>query len=292
LIALLTLLSSGQEPKKVDAEQIAILDDKRINESSGLACGLRDPSIFWTHNDSGGEPCVFALDRQGRALAKIRIREAANFDWEDMASGPDAEGKPTLFVGDIGDNYKVRPSVQIYQISEPALPADPAKEAESEKPHIWHLTYPDHPHNAESLLVHPKTGRIFIVTKTDDGRCAIYACPQKLVADKAMVLEKIADLDFPPTPRTGKRPKDASQTTAASFSRDGSHLVIATYSRLHEWEIAAEEPLSVALKRPARILVPPLIPQMEAVCYDADGNYLWFTSERLPAPLWRMKVTR
>lgn len=282
---------NAQDTLHEEGEQIAILEDKRIHESSGIALGLRDPSIFWTLNDSGGEPCIFAVDHQGKTRAKVRIPDAANFDWEDLASGRDAAGKPCVFVGDIGDNFQLRPTVQIYQIEEPVLPpaADAGKEIESSKPQIWRFTYPDGPRNAESLLVHPITGRLYIVSKSETGHSALYAFPQPLVKDPPMMLEKVIELEFPATARMGKRPKDASQVTAACFAPDGRRIVVATYSYLHEWPIGEGEALSDALARPAVVIKPVLLAQLEAICYDADGRSLWLTSERLPTPLLQIR---
>jgi hypothetical protein len=263
-----------------------VLEDKRIGESSGLALGLRDPSIFWTMNDSGGEPCLFAIDHKGKTRAKVRVRGAANFDWEGLASA-----KGCVFIGDIGDNLKVRPTVQIYQIEEPVLPppAEAAHEVESAKPQVWHLSYPDGPHNAEGLLVHPVTGRLYIITKREDGRSVLYAAPEELRKDKAMVMEQVVQLSFPPKIRVGKRPKDASQVTAAEFSPDGRRLVVATYSYLNEWAMAADEPLAQALARPPVVIMPILLSGVEAACYDADSHSIWLTSEALPTPLVRIR---
>lgn len=285
----LALGSLAQEIEKATAERVAVLEDKRINESSGLAQSQRDPLIFWTHNDSGSEPCVFAINRDGKTLAKVRLPHAVNFDWEDMASAKDASGQPLLFIGDIGDNLNLRPSIQVYQIAEPALPATADKETISAEPKVWHGSYPDGHHNAEALLVHPKTLRIYVVTKTADGHCAMYAFPEVLAEGKPMILAKITDLHFPPRNHLGKRPQDACETTAGCFSPDGGRLSIATYSFIHEWHVTPGESLKATLQNEAHLIEPPLAPQMESLCYDADGETLWFTSERLPTPLYRIK---
>ena len=44
------------------SETVTTLVDTRIKESSGLARSMRHEGIFWTMNNSGGEPCVFAID--------------------------------------------------------------------------------------------------------------------------------------------------------------------------------------------------------------------------------------
>lgn len=280
--------AQAAEPPPVTGSRVATLEDKRINESSGLALSARDPKFFWTHNDSGGEPCVFAISRQGRTLAKVRVRNAVNFDWEDIASGTDADGRPVLFVGDIGDNLHARPTVQVYQIPEPPLPKDPKHEVESEPALIYHAAYPKGRLNAESLLYHPITRRLYILSKDEAGRSALYLFPEKLDTQRMMILEKVVDVFFPPVPRKGKRLQDASETTAACFSPNGTRLAVATYSYIYEWQIGPKETLAEALQKPGRMITPPPSAQMEALCYDADGRTLWFTTERLPTGLFRI----
>ena len=295
LLLLLGLCLSAAAQEKnaaipASAERVTQLADQRINESSGLARSQRHPGVFWTLNDSGGEPCVFAIDTTGHTRAKVRLPHAVNFDWEDIASATDADGQPQLYIADIGDNLKVRPIIQVYQIPEPALPAEhPDKEILSPEPRVWRALYPKKRHNAETLLVHPHTRRLYLVTKDDDGENTLYAFPETLTEGENMVLEKIVDIDFTAHDRLGKRPKDALLTTAGDISPDGRRLAISTYSHIHEWQLPTGDSLKDALGKPARLIEPPLTPQMEALCYDADSHTLWFTSERLPTPLYRLK---
>jgi len=295
LLLLLGLCLSAAAQEKnaaipASTERVTQLADQRINESSGLARSQRHPGVFWTLNDSGGEPCVFAIDTTGHTRAKVRLPHAVNFDWEDIASATDADGQPQLYIADIGDNLKVRPIIQVYQIPEPAIPAEHLdKEILSPEPRVWRALYPKKRHNAETLLVHPHTGRLYLVTKDDDGENTLYAFPETLTEGENMLLEKIVDIDFPSRPRLGKRPKDAELTTAGDISPDGRRLAISTYSYIHEWQLPSGQSLKDALKKPARLIEPPLTPQMEALCYDADSQTLWFTSERLPTPLYRLK---
>lgn len=292
LFSLAAIAQEGITPSK--SETVATLTDTRIKESSGLARSLRHDGIFWTHNDSGGEPCVFAIDLQGRTRAKVRLREAVNFDWEDMTSGLDEQGAPCLFVGDIGDNLFIRRSVQVYRILEPNIAPEgqPAAETISPQPQVWHVSYPNGSQNAESLLIHPKTGRLHILTKSNEGQSALYAFPTVLTQKKGepLILEKITDITFTGEERTGKRHIDDRMCTGAAFAPDGRHLVAATYSSLYEWTLPEDKTLAEALaQKPARIL-PELVRQLEAVCYGADSRTLWITSEHLPTPL--IRITR
>lgn len=299
----LAVFADGQETMiPSQSEVVARLADTRIKESSGLARSSRHEGIFWTMNDSGGEPCVFAIDLKGRTRAKVRVADAVNFDWEDIASGLDENNQPVLYVGDIGDNFHVRPTVQIYRIPEPKIAAEGVIVAEtvSAASVHWHVTYPGGPQNAEALLVHPKTRRIHVLTKSADGRSGLYAFPEGRdvlgLADtgsenhkKPVLLEKLADLTFSGHQRTGKRPSDDLQCTGAAFSPDGTHMVASTYSSLYEWQLLGGKSMAEALAlRPLR-LVPDLLRQLEAVTYDADGSTLWLTSEHLPTPLVRVK---
>lgn len=281
-----------EKPVLSKSERVAILEDKRIKESSGVCLSGRDPSIFWTLNDSGGEPCVFAFDRSGKTRAKVRLRDAANFDWEDLALGKDEKGEPALFVADIGDNFQMRPTIQVYQIPEPAIveAGKPVDETQSVGPVIWRANYPDGKHNAESLLVHPKTNRLYILTKSEDGKSALYAFPEKLQKEGSMTLRKIVDLDFPAVVRAGKRPHDNCMTTGAGFAPDGTRMVVATYSSLYEWTLPEGLLLERALQQPPLRIEPELLRQVEGVCYDRDSVTLWITSEHLPAVL--LRVTR
>ena len=247
---------------------------------------------MWTHLWQHILPILQRLiDTTGHTRAKVRLPHAVNFDWEDIASATDADGQPQLYIADIGDNLKVRPIIQVYQIPEPEISAAGKSVAETETaaPQIWRANYPDGKYNAESLLMHPQTRRLYVLTKSDDGRCALYAFPPTLQPKVSMVLEKVADLTFPKLIRAGKRPHDNCMTTAACFSPDGSRMVVSTYSSLYEWLLPKEKSLSEALKEAPVRIEPELLRQVEGVCYDSDSLTLWMTSEHLPTPLIRIK---
>ncbi len=285
ILCLLVTYAAGDEVEMAQSKRLATLEDKRIDESSGLTQSLLNPQVFWTHNDSGSEPCLYAISRSGLTLAKVRLPRAVNFDWEDMASAKDQTGQSNLYIADCGDNLMARASIQVYQIAEPNLPENADKEILSAEPKVYHARYPDGHHNAETLLVHPKTLRLYIVTKNDSVQSAVYAFPEKLMTDAPMVLEKLCDLDFPNRAHLGKRQMDACQTTSGAFSPDGSRVAISTYSFIHEWRIQPGETLKSAFSRPAHLIEPPFLRQSEALCYDSDNQTLYLTSEHLPTPL-------
>jgi hypothetical protein len=68
--------------------RLASLEDRAINESSGIVASRRNPDLFWTHNDSGDGPTLYALDRKGKSRGRWRVSGAEAVDWEDIAAGP------------------------------------------------------------------------------------------------------------------------------------------------------------------------------------------------------------
>ena len=84
------------------------VDDPELAEASGLASSLLTPGILYTHNDSGGAPTVYTLNRRGLVPARIKLKGVTNRDWEDIAVARDPRTqKPCVYVGDIGDNNAV-----------------------------------------------------------------------------------------------------------------------------------------------------------------------------------------
>ena len=51
---------------------IAQLEERSVKEGSGLASGRRQAGVYWTLNDSGNTPDLFAFDQQGRRLGTFR----------------------------------------------------------------------------------------------------------------------------------------------------------------------------------------------------------------------------
>ena len=102
----------------------------------------------WSHNDSG-EPVLYGLDERGKVTARLRLTGAKVEDWEAVAVGPCPSGS-CLFVADIGDNDAARKQITVYRVPEPAGNAETVNVTD-----VFHATYPDGPHDAETLLVAP-----------------------------------------------------------------------------------------------------------------------------------------
>lgn len=255
-----------QEP-----EEICAIDSKEIGESSGLAASRRWPNVFWTHNDSGDKPRLFAFDTRGKIVGTVNLNEAQNFDWEDMASFT-LDGEPLLLVGDIGDNAKKRPYCTLYLCSEPQSPGDGKLPAV--RPIYY--SYEGGPTDCEALAVDPVRREILFVEKRLALSSRVYLLPIPAKGDDDIQLAtKLGRISVP-------------IVTAMDISPDGLRAVVMTLGNAYEFSRRPEETWAEAFARPRRTIVMPTRRQGEAICYGHDGKTLFLTSEKLPTPLFRV----
>lgn len=261
---------------------LATLADRAVRESSGVVASRRNPGLFWTHNDSGDGPFVYAFDREGRARGTWRVSGAQARDWEDIAAGPGpARGQTYLYAGDIGDNERERDFVVVYRFPEPeagALGAGGAGAARDTQPaEALRLKYPDGAHNAEALLVHPLTGDLYVVTKAAQS-AAVYKLTAPFDAGVVHTLARVAVLRGPDFFGT--------LVTGGDISPDGTRVALCDYAQGYELTLpeGAKGFDDVWAQKPAAVPLGLRI-QGEAVCYRLDGAALLATSERAPSPL-------
>lgn len=240
-----------------------------LDESSGLAPNPQKPGQWFTHNDSGGAPELFAFDLEGGVVSRYPVVGADAIDWEDMAAGPcpDSDGH-CLYVADFGDNRERRKRVRLYAVSLPNA-ASPATVLAT-----WKVKYPDGPRNAEALLVHPVSGAITIVTKSDDGHAEVLRVPATTGKVKAQLLASI-QIDGP---------DDSDRLiTGGDWAPDGQRLVLRTYTAAYEWTIEDAQADSHWQQTPRKIPLP-VEQQGEAIAYLPDGRLLT-SSEGQPMAL-------
>ncbi|HSM35390.1 MAG TPA: hypothetical protein VK837_03250 [Longimicrobiales bacterium] len=237
-----------------------------LRETSGLARSSRAAGVLWTHNDSGGEPSLTALDRNGTVLGSVRVADARNIDWEALSAGPCPEDD-CLFVGDIGDNANEREPVRVYRIPEPAPDAGTSAPARA-----WSVRYPGGPRDAEALAVHPSTGEAWIVAKGRAHPVQVFRVPLSDEVDEALA-EPVLDLTDRPVP-------PPRMITGASFTPDGRWLLVRSYTELFFLPVVDGVPQ--APLRPAVDLTPLEERQGEAVETFPEG-WVYFTSEAVVA---------
>lgn len=251
---------------------LAKLDDKEINESSGVAPSRLRKGIYYTHNDSGDKPRFFAFDEKGHVSDTYSVPNAEAIDWEDMASAS-LDGSSFLYFGDIGDNGEKRKSIVVYRVPEPGAGAKSVRADQ-----VLTLSYPDGPHNAETLMVHPQTGDIYIVTKTSKGPSLVFklARPAKTGSYN---LTKIGEI------QVGGPIDSTKLTTGGDVSPDGKHVIVRGYVGAWEFDVAGT--FDDWVKAKPRSVQTNLDPQGEAICYSADGTSLFTTSEGEPCQVSR-----
>lgn len=186
----------------VPAEVVTTFADPEIDESSGIVVRGR-----WIHtvNDSGDGARVFTVDRRtGRTVGVSVYDDEDPDDVEALAPG----GGGTLWVGDIGDNREARGTVRVHRL----VPAVTGGEVAAA---TFELTYPDRPHDAEALLVHPRTGRLLLVTKGFARGGGVYRAPRRLVPGRTHQLERLAAVP--------------GMVTDGTFLADGSRVLLRGY---------------------------------------------------------------
>jgi hypothetical protein len=228
-------LSAGASP---DRGQVAFtFQDPEIVESSGLV--VQDGLVL-TVNDSGDSGRVFAVDpATGRTVGVTR--------WADHPTDVEAlapAGGGEVWVGDIGDNTGSRDSVQVARV--PVGRGERTAEVAT-----YDLTYPHGAADAETLLVDPRTGRLYVATKSVFGG-RLYAAPATLSADRPNPLRPVGDV--------------LPIATDGTFLPDGEHLVLRDYSQAVVYAFPSMERLA-AFRLPRQ-------DQGEGIALAADGSLL------------------
>jgi hypothetical protein len=243
------------------AEVVATLPAE-ITESSGMATASSGDT-FYTHEDSGAPPQFFAVSLAGELLATYTLAGVDARDWEDMAR---AQG--SLFFADIGDNRAARDrGVLVHQVPEPTTTDDAAL-----TPTSFRLRYDDGPHDAEAVLVHPRTGRIHVVTKL---AADVYAAPEQLDPTRPNALTRVGEASV------------RSPVTGGDIAPDGSRVALRTYTALYEWPLDGDD-VGAALAGEPVITPLPTTQQGEAVTYIGDGTAVLITTEGENAPVHRV----
>jgi len=245
-----------------DGEKLFTFRDSRITESSGLAVSPTREDVYYTHNDSAARPEFYAVGADGRTKATFGLSGAQARDWEAMAATKDpVTGRGVLWFADIGDNLDgAWPDVSVYKVTEPRDLTDATLPAVR-----YRFRYAGGARNAEGLMVHPKTGRLYVVSKEFAG--AVYQAPKTLRTDRVNVLRKIAGAPL--------------MATDAAYAPDGSSYVIRTYFSATLYRPSGEQISRVSM---------PELKQAESIAYTADGKALLAGSEGPKSPVYRIPL--
>ncbi len=283
LTAVLSPVSASDYERPVVVGKI---EADELKESSGLSAS-ECQDVLWTHNDAGNEPAIFAMSPQGKHLGVWQVPGVRNVDWESIATFREKSGSCSLLIGDIGDNDGVRGELLIYRIPEPVIePGTPASNLanahETAPPEVMKIAYEDGRHNAETLLVHPQTGDIYIVTKEKSGPAAIHKVGPAFGLEAVVKTRKVASISVPASPE--------GRITGGSFSPDGRRAMLCDLQGGYELILPQDnnDPDAIWSQKPVKVDIGSR-KQGEGVSYARDGLSLFASSEKKNTPLFQVR---
>lgn len=239
-----------------------VVEEKDLDEISGIVTSRRFPGVLWVHND-GGKGNFHAVSTNGQDVARFRL-EADLEDLEDMAagSGP-GTGSDFLYLGDIGDNKRKRKFIRVYRFPEPdvnlSLKSD--KRIKIRNYEVMKLRYPSKPRDAEALLIDPLNDDVLIVTK-QGRRAEVYrSAAQHWNSENVVALEKIAEFLF-------------GGVSGADISSDGTQIILRRENAARLWMRPAQESIAEVLRGPFEavpVIGPPRERNGESIAFTPNG---------------------
>ncbi len=286
---LLMACSAGGDDERSDSliKVSGQIENKNLNEASGLARSNRETDLYWAINDDG-PAVVHALNSSGENLGEVEIAKARNRDWEDIASFTQ-NGIAYLAIADIGDNSSRHKKVTVYVIKEPVSSDTDAKIA-------WSIdfSYPDGPQDAESLAVDGASEQIYVLSKRTIP-AVLYQIPLHPSSDKVVIATRLAEIDSLPQPSRHEIKNAASnnwgwQPTGMDFAADGSSVLVLTYAGVNYFSRSSDQSWSDALQGQAMHLKLGKFKNAESITYSGDGKAAMVTVEGKHAPVLRIEL--
>lgn len=268
--------------------RVVALENRDIDEASGLAISGRNADVLWLHNDSGGSARIYAVNPAGESLGQVDILGARNVDWEDMEAFT-LRNTPTLLIADVGDNKGVRRFVTLHFLDEPE-PGDGQVEVERS----LRLTYPEGPRDCEAVAVAPHEPAVYLLTKRDTPphlyRVSLSGEAETAVAEFLGTVKSLP----PPTPQDliedPRYGASRSQPTAMSFSADGRRALVVTYKNAYLYLRNNGESWLDAMNRPPVTIDIPQFAQTEAGAMTPSGDVTFIASEQVPAAMVEIRL--
>lgn len=253
LITFLFLCSSYSQKLTKD-----ISLSKKIDETSGLE--IVDGQ-FITHNDSGGDPKLYYLDKKGKIVFERTLEGVKNNDWEDIT-----KDDQFIYVANMGNNFDTRKNLSIVK-----TPIDPS----SSEAELIEFNYPEQvkfttaysqsQYDAEALIT--IDDYLIILTKNKLKKITeIYALPK--IAGKYEA-KKIGSLNT------------QSIITGGDYNPETKLLALTGTLIFNEYYILKIEDFDLESKKDYKIdmyEIPIGKTQVEAIKI-IDSNTFWITSE-------------
>ncbi len=258
--------SSSKPSATFDLGKGTRLGDGPAKEHSGIIKSRNWPDLFWMHNDSGDEPRIYPVHRNGQVEKSERepdnpgvtIAGAINVDWEDLT----VDDRGRVIVADVGNNRNDRRDLVLYIVPEPA----PLAERTTFVKRLF-FRYP-----GQAEFPAPKDDFNYDCEAIFTIGDAIYLCSKH----RSDTLTNLYRLD----PNSNEEVQTAElvdsfdvlgQATGADATPDGKRIVINTYEDLWLFDVTdPERPLSGPVKR----LSFENDDDIEAICFADDETLI------------------
>lgn len=262
-------------------EVVGSLDTVLVNEASGLDVSQRFPDRLYHNNDSGDGLRFYISDLKGGGATAVEVEGERPRDIEALSLGP-CGAKTCLYLADMGDNPAKRDGVAFTLVEE--LASFPARVAPLR---TVRARYPDGPHNAEAMAVHPN-GDLYVVTKPADaqamtpGPALVFLLSARQLADDTMVqvFEAVGQIPLPTI--MAAFPFPGSIATSLDISPDGKRALLLTYVAALElgFDLADGLPKDGWVEgRDHRVVKLDTLPQQEAAAWMPDGKGFLYDTE-------------
>ncbi len=246
-------------PEGIHPRMRGRVEEKHLQEISGLVASRTANDLLWVHNDSGDQARIYAMTGSGAPLGSLEIARVAR-DFEDIALEHRENAPDRIYIADTGDNLGQRKEgVFIHRFEEPSLEA-------IRSVHPWPLRiddtetmrvrFPEGPVDAEALIVDPESGRLVLVTKP---RLALPEVYEVEVFSEEAVLHHVGTV----TARANGSPLHL--VTAADLSPDGRYVVLRTYDTIVVFIRKSGQSVAQALLSEGCVIKPAHENQGEAV---------------------------
>ncbi len=248
--------------------KLSELKNKKLNEVSGIAASINNPTLLWALNDKGNDAEVFLLDENLNIKLTCKIKDVRNRDWEDIAAGPGPDpDKNYLYIGDIGDNDAQYEFKYIYRVEEPTWKE--GDEATITITAFDTITFQlaDKRKDTEALLINPATKDLYVISKREQP-VYLYELKYPYSTKNTLTASKLNALPF-------------GQIVAGDFSSDGSEILIKNYQNIYYWKTPSSKSVADILKEPAKELYYEAEPQGEAITWAHDGKGFYTLSEKI-----------
>jgi len=253
---------------------------QEVPETSGL---VLHGDCLWTHNDSGWQPELFCLDPEdGSLIRRVRVVNAENRDWEEITMDENY-----LYIGDFGNNNGNRRDLVIYKVSLTDLELDTVFPTEITFEYPDQRDFSSRPlendFDMEAMISFGDS--LYLFSKNWQSLSTrVYSLPKEPGDYIASLLDSF---------------EVNGLITGASFNQEDSLIALVGYTTFLQpftwllWDFKGSTFFS-GNKRRIELTIP--FHQVEAICWNPDGNYFYLSNERfdniitVPARLHKFEV--